>query len=228
MPYKKRWKKKRTYRRKNRSKKRRSLPIIKCGDSIMPSNRLYSLRYCETVSLNPGLAGVTATHLFLANHIHDPNSSGGGHQPLGHDELAAFFNHYCVVGSKLTVKFQSITSDNYECGAFISEDATLITDRTHIREYQKGTQCYLTSGSKQLGSASAKYSARKFFGMKSVTSSDKLWGTFGASPAGTDMDLAYYQVWAGGAGDTDEAPVYAHVTIDYIVKPKEPKVLGQS
>lgn len=217
---KKRWKRK--------SRRRSRAPILAVGKSLVPANRLYSVRYCDTVSLNPGVGGVTQTHLFRANHIHDPDASFGGHQPLGHDELAQFFNHYVVVGSKMTVKFQTITSDNYECGVYLAEDATPIVDVNRIREYQKGTVNYISGGSKQQANALSTYSAKKFFGVGSVTSADKLWGTFGAVPDVDNFDQAYYHLWVHGAGDADEAPIYCHITIDYTIKMKEPKVLGSS
>lgn len=230
MPYRKRKSYKRRPKRRYPSKrrKRRSQPIIKVGKSLLPANRLYSLRYCDTININPGLGGVTGTHLYRANHIYDPDATAGGHQPFGHDEIAQFFNHYTVVGSKINVRFQGISSaDNYECGVYLSEDATLLTDTTWIREYQKGTHCFISGSSKQLGTAVAKYSAKRFFGVGSATSSDKLWGTFGSVPD-AQFDQAYYHVWSAGAGGVDEAPIYCHITIDYIIKVKEPTVLSQS
>ena len=35
----------------------------------------------------------------------DPNHTGVGHQPLYFDQLMTIYNHYIVIGAKITVKF---------------------------------------------------------------------------------------------------------------------------
>lgn len=228
MPYKRKYKKK-VYRKKRKYTKKRQMPIIRVKDGLIPANRLYSVRYCDTVSLNPGLGGAIATHLWRANHIYDVDASFGGHSPLGSTTLATLYNHYTVVGSKIHVKWQTVgASDNYECGVYLSDDATLITDVNRIRESGRGRVTYIAGASKQLGNTTAKYSAKKFMGLgKGVLGSSKVWGTFGSAP-GSEFDASYYHMWVHGAGDIDEAPIYAHVTIDYILKLKEPKILNSS
>lgn len=229
MPYKRKYRKK-TYRKKRKTyRKKRSMPIIRVKDGLIPSNRLYSLRYCDTVSLNPGVGGAMATHLWRANHLYDTDASFGGHKSMGVSTLATLFNHYVVVGSKITVKWQNVgSSDNYTVGTYVSDDATIISDVNRIREGGKGRVAYICGASKQTGTTGAKYSAKKFFNLgRGVLGSDKVWGTFNETPSG-NFDQVYYHMWAIGSGGADEAPIYANITIDYIIKLKEPKILPSS
>jgi len=61
------------------------------------------LNYCSPISLNPGANGGSVSSIFLANGLYDPDTSIGGHQPHGFDQLSAIFNSYQVVSSGIEV-----------------------------------------------------------------------------------------------------------------------------
>jgi len=68
----------------------------------MPGKLQVVMRYSTTVNLSNTLAGTTENYLFRTNSIFDPDFTGIGHQPLGHDQWAAFYNRYKVVRSNIT------------------------------------------------------------------------------------------------------------------------------
>ena len=68
-----------------------------------PFQRNSKIRYNEYVNLN--LTGSIATYQFSANSLYDPNASQGGHQLFMYDKMADNYNHYLVLGSKITVTF---------------------------------------------------------------------------------------------------------------------------
>jgi len=61
------------------------------------------LNYCEPITLDPGTNGGSVSSIFLANGLFDPNTSIGGHQPHGFNELSAAFSSYQVVSSGIEV-----------------------------------------------------------------------------------------------------------------------------
>ena len=68
-----------------------------------PTRMVVTLRYVETVGLTNSLTGVSSYNI-CCNSIYDPNLSGTGHQPYGHDTYATIYNQYTVLNSKIKVK----------------------------------------------------------------------------------------------------------------------------
>ena len=67
-----------------------------------PTRMQARLRYCETVSVTQSV-NVAGNFCYIANGIYDPNSSGAGHQPYGHDTYSSIYNQYTVLSSKIKV-----------------------------------------------------------------------------------------------------------------------------
>lgn len=50
-------------------------------------------------------SGVLGTYVFSLSGLYDPNITGTGHQPMGFDQLMAFYEHYHVLRCKAIVTF---------------------------------------------------------------------------------------------------------------------------
>lgn len=74
---------------------------------IFPATIVKTLRYSTNVSLGAAV-GALSTWMFRANDLFDPDYSGTGHQPAGFDQLMAWYNHFCVVRSKILCTFRNI------------------------------------------------------------------------------------------------------------------------
>ncbi len=70
------------------------------------TRQLVKMRYFADVELDPG-AGAMAAHIFSANGLFDPDITGVGHQPYSFDQWMAVYDHYHVVGAKISVTFLS-------------------------------------------------------------------------------------------------------------------------
>lgn len=66
------------------------------------------MKYVDEFVLS-STAGSTATQTFRMNSIFDPDYTGVGHQPYGHDQWTPLYNKYTVLGSKLTATWSPIT-----------------------------------------------------------------------------------------------------------------------
>jgi len=77
-----------------------------------PTRMVATLRYCETISLLSSLTPLSNTNI-ACNSIYDPNLTGTGHQPYGHDTYAAIYNQYTVLRSKITFRVGAYSSNPY-------------------------------------------------------------------------------------------------------------------
>lgn len=198
-------------------------PIFYAGQ---PPSKLVRMRYVDQLSLNAGI-GAIAGHTFRANSIFDPDQSGTGHQPMGHDQWTTFYNHYTVLGAKITVTFSNQhTGDPMIVGLFLNDDTSLASSAaTSIIENAKGPITHLdAAGGQGCKTISTTFSAKKFFRCNVKNRTD-LKATFGTNPS----EEAYFLVWTAAMNAaSDPSVVYATVKIDYIVLLTERKDFGPS
>ena len=63
------------------------------------------LVYTDTVLLTSTGSIAFNTYTFRANSVHDPDWTGGGHQPTRYDQLQAIYARYEVLKSNIRVQF---------------------------------------------------------------------------------------------------------------------------
>lgn len=226
MPYKKRYRSKSRRRtRKFRRKKRNYVPRI---NRPMSNTLICKLRYADQIELNPTGSGGGVQYAFRANSVFDPDYTGVGHQCLGYDQITPFFQHYVVLGAKITAKF--MTTDNVVYNEFVTCSLvdtlpSLSTISTYI-ENKRGTYGVIgaANGGKPVVTLTAKYSAKKFFHVKDPAGDSRLV----ASTANNPTEDALFMVGAQAMGTGDPSTMNIMIVIDYIVKFLEPRVLAQS
>lgn len=222
MPYRKR-----SY--KKTSRKTRRTPRYRTVENIVPSRHMVNLTYVDTITLNPGIATAT-NYIYRANSIFDPDFTAVGHQPLGHDQWAAFYDHYTVVGARMNVKFVSnleTVQGNAICGIHMKDNSTTIPDIRPLLEQPKSNYKILTNGDAGgTVSVNQNFSSKRFFGLKDVVDNRALIGAaFGANPT----EDAYFHIYAAGTNAfVDSGTVDCIVTIDYVVMLTERKSLPVS
>lgn len=227
--FKKSYKKRRTFR----SKRRRgiySLPL-----AGFPKSKVVRLRYCEEITLDP-TATTQGVFVFSANGVYDPNVTGIGHQPKGFDQNMAFYNHYTVLGSKISLRYCNKTGGNDVPGyaeLLLTDDGTtgasLIApiDMYESRYSKRGIPT--TYGTErgyigQRNTLTRKFSAKKFFRSRAVTSDANLRGTAVSNPT----DQAYYEFVLFPINDNNPGVMVFFVTIEYIVLLAEPNDIPRS
>jgi hypothetical protein len=67
------------------------------------------LRYTDSYT-HTHTSGAVQTWLFRGNSVFDPDYTFTGHQPVGFDEYAAFYQHYIVRRSRIVVYVSSLTA----------------------------------------------------------------------------------------------------------------------
>jgi len=176
------------------------------------------LRYSETVNLDA--TALTPSHyIFRAGSIFDPNYTGVGHQPYGHDTYQSIFNHYRVVKSVCKITSASPGANNI-MGVTLADDVSVSLDYDTLREV-KPTKFIPLSGDRAPHTLVMEYnSAQAFPGQGQGTTA-----LFGNNPA----EEMYFDVWSQGNLTTNNPDALAVcVCIEYYVEFSELKDLGPS
>lgn len=224
MPKRKRTYGKRSRKRSFRKRKfyRRKRLVSNYVPSGIPLTRISKLRYCEEINVSSTL-GVLTGYAYRANSVYDPNKSGTGHKCLAFAEWNNLFNHWKVLGSRITVSIVQNTSNTSPMvmGLYLTDGDTIpYTSSTEFIEARKGTYTMLTPGQTRVGKVTSKFSAKKFFNVVDVKDNQNL----GASGNNNPAEEAFYFLWVqttdGSTGSVD-----CVVTIDYITAWSEPKDL---
>lgn len=85
-----------------------------------PAKKPCKLHYSETFTFTSGVGGIFGTEQVMSlNSLFDPNTTGVGHQPYGHDELALLYKSYKVFGVLIKLTFTDPSDDGVACGARI-------------------------------------------------------------------------------------------------------------
>ncbi len=210
---------------KNRNGQSSFMNMGRPGGILLP--RRASLRYCATEPLT-STAGAIHSVVYSANSAYDPKTAAGGHQPMGYDTFSALYNHYVVVGSKITVKFISESQQIPTiCGIYLSDSQTVpYTTYQEFREARKGTQGLLGSLAIKPVTAISKFSAKKFFNLDNVKDNfDRLGALVTANPE----EQAYYMIFVQSADYANTgSEIQCLITIDYLIEYSEPVDLAQS
>lgn len=218
-------KKRKIYRAK---RKARYTPRL-TRNLINPDGIVVKLRYCEQINLDPGIATM-AYHTWRANSIFDPNYSGAGHQPLGHDDWARFYTRYIVLGAKIKfIAWCPTPQTGYgQIATVTCDDSTgvLAVPIDSIIE-QRGTpyKFYQTNQANNKCVVTGYYSPKRVFQVKDTTDNEDLWSLFGQNPV---LGAYFHTKVHGFDASTDNPLQYCRVVIDYIVRLAGPQMLPQS
>lgn len=227
---KRRFRRKRKFRRTT-MRRNDGNPLFR---SMVPRGPL-PMRYCCSLpyvsandSLDPG-AGTVATRVFRLNGCFDPDTAVGGHQPLGFDEMSAFYHNYTVIGAKATVFFSnSDTTTAQYVGAFVHQSAspTIVVD--NVQEQGMGSYTILSARTAghdtATGTLVVTWSARKWFGTKGIIADPAYTSLTTADPT----TQAYLVIWGAGRGLADTSAISLDVRIEYIVVFTNPQYLVSS
>ena len=196
-----------------------------------PKSTVAKLRYTEQILLNPATASTIDFNRFRIMSPNDPQHATGGHQPLFWDQFTVGYNHYTVLGARITVKPMpsSVTSPLGTWGIYVDDNAT--QDYTSVPQLVESNQsrnawANLTVSNYANKSLRKNFSTSRFFHVnKGALNAGTRFLTLVGNNAAED---AYFIVWYGAPPGAGGVSTYFMVTIDYIVRFSEPKFIAQS
>lgn len=217
-------------------KKKYKKPIPRFGNSgLYPSTQLVRMPYVDFNKQNAGVFPNVNQQFYSIMNINDPVVAVGGHQPMGHDEAMALYNHFCVVGAKITVKFSPTASGAWPviCGVYVSDDTTVTTTNlSQLMEQGKSKyrQLNISDASNQ-AVVTMNYSTKKWYNVTNVKDNLNRFGGLFSSSSTFSNDDCYFCVYIGSpeyGGTFDPPEILTTVRIEYVVLLSEPKELTQS
>lgn len=222
MPYAKRKYRKKRGDRKRPYRRSKQLTIRK---SPMPLKFATKLRYVENFTVDAPASGLAASYVFNAGDLNDPNVTSVGHQPRGFDQIIAMYDHFVVIGSKISVTLSAATTEtaNQICGVALRDGSTVDTDPN---DYLEGGTCRSVTivPDQPSRTVTMTYSPKKFLGRSHPMSDPNLKGTATTTPT----ESAFYHVFSAGLNATNPTTVTCTAIIDYLAVFIEPKDVAQS
>lgn len=190
-----------------------------------------AMKYHDDITVNVnGTSG--SNYNFRCNSIFDPDASSVGHQPMGHDQIALFYERYVVIGSKITVTFKTPENGDktnqdeafVNCGiTTIPNTSDQITQNDDFMENNRTTYVQLCP-QRPMAKVTKKFSPKRFFGYGKTIDVSNIAAAFGANPA--NEALWQLRMW-NPTTDTSNRTVHMNVAIQYTVVARErKKIIG--
>lgn len=185
-----------------------------------------TLTYDETIQLTSGPAMVT--HYFALNGLYDPNITGTGHQPMYYDQIMALYNHYHVLGTKMTIKVLPDDANTTPSKVVLwqNDNNALAASSTidSLSESQVNQSGIIGSGAAQEPmTLTLFWSAKKTFGGDILANGD-LQGGVGSNPA----ELSYGCISLQSMDGATVVSCYITVKLEFITVFDEFKELSPS
>lgn len=199
----------------------RTWPYQRPGLSMVwdpfPAKATAIMRYNTTISLNSDVASIPGYYLFRCNSINDPDATGVGHQPYGHDTYQSIYNHYKV--NYATIVVTPITAGTGVIGCSITDDSTVNFGFDNVKE-TKGTKMMQWFQGTTASKVVQYFNRNQTFG----PSVDGVGANFGQNPS----EQQYFHVWFTAKDSASTGAVTCNISITYNVSMWELKDLGQS
>lgn len=227
-----RWKSKKTRSYKKKRKPAGATYRFNSPEAVigLPKQKKVRLYYRQRVNLPPAVAGALSSKVMRMNSIFDPDYTGVGHQPLGHDQWATYYDKYQVESCLAKCTFYGDGGLNVpvRVGINMDIDATLHSpsDLDTQIEHQKGkyTKVLLTN-SRERATITGKYVRSKFFPQLGKKD-DTMLAAMNSNPE----HVAHLQIWYGDTVGTAVASpgLWVEVEMWYDVVLLKPRGVASS
>jgi hypothetical protein len=181
------------------------------------------LRYTDSYT-HTHTSGAVQTWLFRGNSVFDPDYTYGGHQPVGFDEYAAFYQHYIVRRSRIVVYASSLTASVPQI--CIVRPVTEIVAATGYKEQVEATMSsykVVPTTSIPIQTVENEASTAKLF--EAQLSSDQ---DFGALVSADPAKVWFWQIVTQPANGASTATLALTAVIEYDVEFDQKQILATS
>lgn len=173
---------------------RASTGLVERWMPIFPATITRKLRYCDVTGLGTTSGAITSTYVYRANDLFDPDFTSTGHQPMGFDQLMLWYNHFCVLHSKITIVAKNTTASAPTICLRVDADSTPLTSINRILELGMCVTEVLENkgayGANKTLTMSVDISKVQGVRRSAMTADANLRGTASASPA----EITYFHI----------------------------------
>lgn len=200
-------------------RKRKTVNVNRALQPI-PQRYICKMKYAETI-----VTSALGEYRMNLNSIFDPNRSGVGHQPYGHDTLQTLYNRYRVISCGYRIQaVQTSTGAPIQLGVLPSNEQLTFTTISELKENPRAKYVTVSPG------APAVYLSGKVYlpslvgrNKAQYMADDRYQAEYGASP----VENAILNIKSQTIGDVDSS-FTCNVLLEYTVESFDVKNLGQS
>lgn len=214
-------------RRKVKRGARKARTTVNVNRALQPIPQRYiaKLKYCETYA--PGNASGQSPWRLNLNSLFDPNRTGIGHQPYGHDTFATLYNRYRVIACSYVVSAFSTNGTTIQIAAIPANEEFVGPSISDYRENPRckfavqtpGSPLKVIKGKVYLPSLTGRTKAQ-------YMADDRYQAQFGASPS--ELMILNLNTQAFDETLLTTTGTIFQVTLNYHVEMFDPKNLAQS
>lgn len=166
-------------------------------------------------SINGGLGGTADTVVFSANGMWDPDITAVGHQPVGFDQFMALYDHYTVLGAKITAFYRNAAAQPYICYLAVRDTNVTSTDSRVLIEngYVDFQVIDGTGNDRAMCTLKQNVDIGKFLARNDPLSDPQLKGSSSANPT----EGVFFHVGGFAFNNEDAGAVQINVVIEYDV-----------
>lgn len=112
--------------------------VLSNFNALTPFAQRYitTMKYCETYA--PGNSSGQAVWRLNLNSIFDPNRTGTGHQPYGHDTFSTIYNRYRVISCSYVVSAVSTAGTTLQMAVIPANEEFI---GNSVSEYRENPRC---------------------------------------------------------------------------------------
>jgi hypothetical protein len=189
-----------------------------------PAERTVTLNYVSVYAAYQAVAGVPDKQQYRLNSVFDPDYTAAGHQPMGFDQWAEYYNHYVVESCHYDIQMSTREiSDNAIVGTYLSDDFTVPSSVYELIElggaasiHERGsTLPHIFKGEVDIG---------KFMNRKDIASDSELRAAVTTNPT----EQVFLTTWFLATNVASQVTLDAIVKLSFRVRFMEPKDLGPS
>jgi len=206
------------------SRSRMSTDLTARWAPLFPARTTRALRYSSSFYL-AGTSGVVATNVLSANGLYDPEITGGGHQPMGFDQMMLSYQHFTVTHARLLVTFHNLVASTPVVSIRLDGNTTPITVVDQILEFGLNNHAVLeakgTFGASHV--LESKLAIATYEGVDDPVDVLELRGTIAANP--TEQAYFHVQAWDNSGTTTN---ILCEIVLEFRAVFTEPRILSTS
>lgn len=162
-----------TKRRKPGKIRRNRATVMRViGRGAISDRTICRLRYSTFVNLPTTTPVSIVSYLFRGNSLYDPDLSGVGTQPIGHDQYSVFYQKYVVKGCSIKVTAIPDPSSPTFVAVTAKNTATSITNVDLLYEKPYTVIKNMAAGQTHATVLRSYYTSRKMLGLSSIKAED--------------------------------------------------------
>lgn len=189
--------------------------------TVLIKGQLY---YDTNIVLTAPNTGLSASYVFSANGLYDPDITSTGHQPMGFDQMMSLYEQYTCIASSMEVWIRPTLSQSYIGAALSLQPSSTISTDPHVTmenglvEYSEVISITQGNGI-PVQKMELNCDVRKYFGRsaaREMLNDDSLSGTISSNP--TEQVYYAFSVWElqSLGGSTNAVGISVRLSYDTI------------